>query len=685
MARASAPALLIALLTALAACGSGLEADAPASRAAAVRALASIRGDGPVPALLVAQRDPSPLVRKAAAEVLAARRGPNAGPALGAMLSDPDPGVATAAARGLAQLGDLDASRSALVEGYAMASPTGRAAIAEALDAIGVSLRDAVEAEARRLWARNLAVLANGSPEARAGAVEELGASGRSEAVQRIRELLDRPGEVRAIGIAALRALGEAGDATVRPLLEHELAKPDAEIAEAAAHALGRLGDPAATPVLSRLASAGSTSVHRAAIEALASLPAAPEVSQALCAVAARSAAPSIAARAARAAWMRNADCPAAALAGRAGRGDAAAQAAIVELHPEATVVGPLAAKLAALLADPRAPSDRRRRAATLLGQLGWSASAPVVESRARALLARLASARTGWIPGRFAQPASLPDDPVARRAFLLDRPSAVAPRTAERPETPEWIDLTDPGEREELGALLATLGRLQSPAAGPLLVEAARDPAPAVRAGAVEGLGFLGGERPANELVAALADPSQEVRDAALGVLPRYGLGAVPALAAAVAAAGEGDLRSRERLARALGETGAPGALPPLVALLQGSAAGAAATAIAAIGIADGAEPLLAHLGSKEAPGRVEALDALAQLASRGAGPAIERELLSERPDVRAAAARAIGRLRYETASGRLEALRVDYDGRVRRATIEALAKLPSSRPRSP
>jgi HEAT repeat protein len=42
------------------------------------------------------------------------------------------------------------------------------------------------------------------------------------------------------------------------------------------------------------------------------------------------------------------------------------------------------------------------------------------------------------------------------------------------------------------------------------------------------------------------------------------------------------------------------------------------------------------------------------------------------------------LGRLRYEPASAGLEALKSDYVGRVRRAAIEALARLPSRRPGS-
>ena len=77
--------------------------------------------------------------------------------------------------------------------------------------------------------------------------------------------------------------------------------------------------------------------------------------------------------------------------------------------------------------------------------------------------------------------------------------------------------------------------------------------------------------------------------------------------------------------------------------------------------------------------------MGALAQLGnSAGAAVALTRELTSERPQVRAAAALALAQLRYEPASSRLEALRSDYYGRVRRAAVDALAKLPAGVPRA-
>ncbi|WP_242394454.1 HEAT repeat domain-containing protein, partial [Anaeromyxobacter oryzisoli] len=95
------------------------------------------------------------------------------------------------------------------------------------------------------------------------------------------------------------------------------------------------------------------------------------------------------------------------------------------------------------------------------------------------------------------------------------------------------------------------------------------------------------------------------------------------------------------------------------------------------------GRDALVALLGAPGGAGHVEAIEALAQLAGPDAGHAIAAQLTSDRPEVRAAAARALGRIRHEEAAARLEALRSDYAARVRRAAIEALSKLPGGPPR--
>ncbi|HET6439005.1 MAG TPA: HEAT repeat domain-containing protein, partial [Anaeromyxobacter sp.] len=268
--------------------GRGMSSPDPLERVAALQS-AGKRGAEGTAMLLVAQRDPDVRVRRAAAEALADREGPAAVDALANSLADPDPQVVTIAARGLAARPWLPRSRDALVAAYAGSSPIGREAIADALEALGTSLRTAVELEARLLWERNVAVLSAAGP-ARAGAAEELGASARAEAVSRLLPLVDpNRNPDRVLAAAAVRGLGEAGDRSARRPLELLLEEPDADLSEAAAEALGRLGDPAAADALAAAAIQGASRTAPAAAEALASLPEAPEVASAVCEVALRS------------------------------------------------------------------------------------------------------------------------------------------------------------------------------------------------------------------------------------------------------------------------------------------------------------------------------------------------------------------------------------------------------------
>ncbi|HYG66658.1 MAG TPA: HEAT repeat domain-containing protein, partial [Anaeromyxobacteraceae bacterium] len=239
------------------ACARGdLDSVDPGERAAAIRAAAGRPGDKGLAVLVLAGRDPNVIVRRTAAEALKRRTEPGAADALGALLLDREPEVATAAARALGAFPDAARARERLVEAYADASPAARAAIADALERLGLSLRDAVEREARILWERNVAALAPGGP-GRAGAAEELGASARSDAVARLVPLVDpnRNADPKLVAAAA-RGLAAAGDWSVRPHLEALLSEPLAEVAEAAAAALGALGDPGATEALAAAATA---------------------------------------------------------------------------------------------------------------------------------------------------------------------------------------------------------------------------------------------------------------------------------------------------------------------------------------------------------------------------------------------------------------------------------------------
>jgi HEAT repeat protein len=649
------PAALAAL--AVIACGKGgLESPDPVVRAKAVRALGG--ADAPLAPLLVAERDGSPVVRRAAAEAFAARRGAEAADALSKLVRDPSPEVAAAAAAGLSGMPSEPRARQGLVQAYAEATPGGRAAIADALERIGVSLREAIDAESRTLWERNVSILEHGSGAARAGAAEEMGASARTDAVQRLVPLVDpNRNRDRILAAAAARGLGESGDWTARPFLEALLADRDAFLAEAAANALGRLGDPSAADALAEAATGDAGRVATAAGEALSALPEASEVGVALCELALRSMDPALAGRSAREVRRREGDCPLRPILARFGRpGAHAALAALAELPFPREAATSAAEKVAPLLDPARTPDPEiRAAAARALGRLGGALAAPALLRRAQALAAQVAERRARWVA------------------------AAVAPGAP-----PEWVDAVGPADARELGALLAALGWLKVEGAQAVLAAFVRDPLPALRAGAVEGLAEAGTAQGFEATSAALDDPDAGVRLAALEGLPRFGARGAPALARAAESSGGASAAWRIALARSLGATGSPEAIPALAGLLDGASASAAAAALAHLGAPAAAAPLVAHVGKAGAPARAEAIDALAQLAARDAAPAIAVLLTDERPEVRAAAARALGRLRHEPASARLEALRSDYYGRVRRAAVEALSKLPAGAPRS-
>jgi HEAT repeat protein len=685
--RSSGIAVVAALGVLCSACTAGDPSSAdPEQRALAVRALGARRDRNDLTRLLLAQRDLSPVVRRAAAEAFAAREGPEVADALGALLADGDAAVVAVAAAGLAARPGQPRAREQLVLGYAQAGPAGRAAIADALQSVGTSLREAVEHEARALWERNLSALAS-QGRARVGAAEELGASARADAVARLLPLLDpKTSADRELAASAARGLGEAGDRTARPRLEQLLEEGDGALAVAAADALGRLGDPAAADVLAAIAGSGSGPVATAAVAALVTLPHSPEVGLALCEVANRASDPAVAAGAARAARERDAACPVKPLVARLGKpGSLSALAALAALRPGGADGDAATQRLLTFL-DPARNPDQAVRVGTLraLGRMRSPQAGAAVKERAVALGARLGAARTRWIAGQLSATATpeLAAGGEARLAAVLARPPGPREGGAPgEPALPTFVPVA-PGDAEELGAALAECGRLRVPGAEALLSAGAADPEPAVRAGAAEGLGELGGGAALPALTRALSDPSPAVREAAVVALVQLGAQGAAVL---VQASQEPRLSPEwcARLARALGDTGEPTVVPALSTLLDGSCPAEAADALGRVGAAAAVPPLLAALDRPAAAGKVEIVDALGQLAAEPAAAALVRELSSDRPQVRAAAARALAALRHEPASSRLEALRSDYYGRVRRAAVEALSKLPSGAPR--
>jgi HEAT repeat protein len=294
--------------------------------------------------------------------------------------------------------------------------------------------------------------------------------------------------------------------------------------------------------------------------------------------------------------------------------------------------------------------------------------------------LALLQPGTDPWL--RIAAARALGSAPYAAAVPALQRRAAsLQDRGTRAPNAPGGTAAAARYDAEELGELAVALARLAPESSGTLALRLAVDPEPRLRADAARALAL---SRPASggETLALLArDGDPAVRRAAVAALGTMGSPGLAPLAAALAA-GRGDDEEASATVRAIGATGDPRALPILASMLAGEQAPAAASAIGRLGAAGGASLLLAALERGKASGRVEVIDALGLLGSPEAGETITRELTSDRPEVRSAAARALGRLRYEGSASRLEALRADYYADVRRGAVEALARLPTRTP---
>src|SRR5439155_12541811 len=137
-----------------------------------------------------------------------------------------------------------------------------------------------VAAEAKTIWERNLQTLQTGTAPERVGAAEELGKSGRPEAVNRLVPLL-KDGQVM-LAAAAVRGLGNAGDRRAVAAISELLAESYPQLREAACEALLQLKDPAALPRLLEVAQERSPA-SALAVAAIEALPRSPESDHALC------------------------------------------------------------------------------------------------------------------------------------------------------------------------------------------------------------------------------------------------------------------------------------------------------------------------------------------------------------------------------------------------------------------
>ena len=180
----------------------------------------------------------------------------------------------------------------------------------------------------------------------------------------------------------------------------------------------------------------------------------------------------------------------------------------------------------------------------------------------------------------------------------------------------------------------------------------------------AVTAVGEVPGKA-AEALLERALDPTgpPEVIDAAAEALAgrKAGLGALVTAASRVPA------EALPAVAHALGVLGGAKAETALASLLDGPAADEAATSLGAVGGKSAAGALARLVAQPDPAGQVAAIEALGRLKARdpAISAALGHALHSHRPEVRAAAARAMRRLGIDDPW--LGALAGDYDRRVR------------------
>ncbi len=689
--------LVLTLLVAVS-CGRGrdqlladLQSPRPETRALAVKKLADHGRSEDLPLFTQAAKDLNAMVRAEATVALGKSQDPRVVDLLGELLEDPDESVQSRAAMALSEVKG-DKAKAYLTLQYARRSRRTREAIVQALKAADVpgAMASVVAAESRSLWERNLLALSEGSLAERVGAAEELGKSGRPEAVDRLVSLLRDPQVILAA--AAVRGLGEAQDARAVGHIAVLLDESFPELRSAASAALVKLKDPVVVQRLHAVVRERS-SASAGAVDAIAGLPRTPEADAALCAITLEGA--EAEALVAGKAMRQRGGCPLEPILERLGKPalvDGALQA-LTGLGPTAAAALP---RVLPLLAAPgTALRLRALDAVTAMGN-ATAAGPHVLKAYAeerdavQPLQADWVSARLPLRYGQGFDPATPsasadPGDPQsAKQAALFDRLKTLnaerarargkVPTTEPRPPA-ELVDDVAPAKLRLLAALLRAMGTLRVEGALKLLTPHAEDSSHTLRTAALVGLARLGGEgtrlaaqamlepdrEVQKELALALAEQGKEGQEALVGLLPR--LGADQGLAL-----------------EALYRTEVPAtAAPALLEIVKagGAESGVAALLLGRLKSAEAVAGLVAALEDPTAAARKELLVALGQLGDRSAAEVVARDLYSDTPDVRAAAATALASIGSGAQVEALDALKSDYYRQVRLAAEQALSRI--------
>lgn len=666
-----------------------LQSARPEVRALAVKRLAERFEADDVSLFSQAARDPVSIVRAESMTALGKTQDPRVVDLLGEALADPDETVQQRAAAALASF-KTDKARSYLTLQYSRRGRSTRMAIVQALKGANIpgAMASVVVAEATAIWDRNMKVLSDGTLPERIGAAEELGRSGRPEAVNRLVPLLKD--KHVALAAAAARGLGIAGDARAAPALTALLDENYPELREAACEALGRLGDATSLPKLLAVAQEKSpTSVF--ATRAILSLPRSPETDKALCELVMTG--NDVEVITAGRELHRRGGCPMEPIFEKLKSPATAAQAleAIVALSPSGDVVS----KIAPLTSS--ADEMTRKLAIDALAELGDPAGAPLVLKAWEAEQKALEPRRADWIPTELPQTYAdgydpskeLPrNDPFAiarsRTSELFGRVQALDAQRAREVgktllETHPPREIIDDAADEEvrvLASLLRAMGKLKVEGAKAQVLPFTRETSATLRAAAWSALAFLG-----EDARSGLFDAERTVQGTTAQALVESGpSGQLVVLKAISELVGD-----RSRLVEPLKSVIPPAdGAPALLQLVKegGAEAGVAATLLSEMGSKAATPVLLALLDDPEAVARREVLLALGKLGDASAAESIARDLYSDSAEVRSAAARALALLKTPAQLEAIDALKGDYDRRVRESATAALDVLSPAAP---
>lgn len=661
-----------------------LQSPRPEERAAAVKKLAAIAKTEDLVLFTQAAKDPAAIVRREAASVLGKSQDPRVVDLLGELLGDADEEVQARAAMALAEVRN-DKAKAYLTSQYGRRGQATRQVIVQALKAANVpgAMASVIAAEAKSLWERNLEALTEGSLPERVGAAEELGKSGRAEAVNRLVPLL-RDTQV-VLAAAAVRGLGHAGDRRATAPIAGLLSENFPDLRLAATEALLRLGDPAALAGLYAVAIEHS-SASPAATAALIALPRSPETDKALCDVT-LNAAPAEAVGAGR--EMRNrGGCPLDPILAKLRQTSTAPAAlqAIQGLGPGARDVLP---KVMALLSN--SDGALRRLAVDAVAEIGDPSTAPAIQKIFEQEVKTVGALRTDWIAGApgidggmpaGGRPGASQFSELMRKVEQRDRTRvAEAGKELVEPRPPaELVDDASDDQVALLASALRALGRLRAEGAFELIQPFAEDGSPRLRAAANVGLAHLG---PAGIAIArrGLIDPDRDVQAATAAALAEQGeAGQAEILAILPRRVGD-----KTRLLEPLVRSGVTrSAVQPLLAILPegGVEVGLAAQLLGELRAKEAVDPLMRLLEDRTALARREVLLALGKLGDPKAAEVIARDLYHDSPDVRAAAAEALATIGGPAQLEPLDALKGDYYRKVRESAEAALQRLAPAQP---